>query len=117
MPSQNNDEGHDDGTLRIRAGDMIAFDHVRGEVRVIPSQDFAVQAALTLPHAQQAARDFSIEASNLRLALCELHRAITEDDGSDCDEARLQDAIRHAQQLAPYDPAAAEPSGSGPFGF
>lgn len=114
QPSRSNDE-HDAGALHLRDGDMLAFDHYRGAVRVIPSQDWAAQAALALPRAQQAARDFSAEAESLRAVLCELHRAVTEDDGSDADEARLQDALSNARLLAPYEPD--EPSGSGPFGF
>jgi hypothetical protein len=39
-----------------------------------------------------------------RRALLELHRALTEGDGSDADHARLLDAVAEAQRLAPYTP-------------
>lgn len=51
------------------------------------------------------------ECDELRKALCELHRAVTEDDLSDCDEARLQDAVAEAQRLAPYVPQPPDPEG------
>ena len=44
------------------------------------------------------------EVERLRTVLCELHRAVTEDDLSDADHARLIDAIAEAQHLAPHVP-------------
>lgn len=44
------------------------------------------------------------DVEELRTALRELHRAVTEDDGSDADEARLRDAVQRAQRLAPHVP-------------
>lgn len=109
-PTRHSDD-HDGGVLHLRQGDMLAFDHFRSEVRVIPSENFAVQAAMTLPHAQKAARDLAEEGRVLREALCELHRAVAEHDGSDCDVARLKDAVREAQRLAPYEPEEPDPDG------
>ena len=48
--------------------------------------------------------DFDVATRGLRKALCELHRAISEYDATDADEARLEDAIAEAQRLAPYVP-------------
>ena len=50
------------------------------------------------------------EVDRLRAALLELHRAISEYDATDADEARLEDAIAEAQRLAPYVP---EPASEG----
>ena len=111
MPLSSSEPERDPEVLHLGPGDMLAFDHYRGEVRVIPSQDFAVQSALALPHAQQAARDFANEGRTLREALCELHRAVSEHDGSDADDARLSDALRRAQELAPYEPEEADEHG------
>jgi len=42
--------------------------------------------------------------AELEAALRELHRAVTEDDLSDADHARLGDAVAEAQRLAPHVP-------------
>lgn len=44
-------------------------------------------------------------------ALRAVHRAVGEYDGSDCDDARLEDALRAARELAPYTPEPPDPKG------
>jgi len=43
--------------------------------------------------------------------LCELHRAVSEHDGSDADQARLQDALAEARRLAPHQSMPPDPRG------
>src|SRR6185369_10680111 len=94
----------DDRVLKLESGDLLAFDQYRGEVRVFKGQPRLVSAAMTLPHAQKAAFRAASEARELREALCNLWRAITDDDLSDHAEARIEDAIAEARRLAPYEP-------------
>jgi hypothetical protein len=70
-----------------------------------------VKSAPEIDRLRERAAFFEDSANRYHAALCNLWRAITEDDMSDHDEARIHDALAEAQRLAPYEPTEPDENG------